>query len=101
VVVEQKAARGELAGAATPRCARLDPSASPSASLGASAKQGRLPRRLSPLGPYQSYAAAVWSLEVLFVQCESAIRNTGVPKKAIEKNRSLSTVPRKNGSPAA
>jgi hypothetical protein len=47
------------------------------------------------------YAAAMWSLDDLRIQPASAWRKTGVPKNAIEKNRSLSTVPRKNGSPAA
>src|SRR5579862_8725551 len=36
----------------------------------------------------------------LCIQRDNAVKNTGVPKNAIEKKRSLSTVPRKNGSPA-
>ena len=57
------------------------------------------PRR--PTLAARPYAAAMWSPDDLCIQPESACRNTGVPNIATEKNRSLSTVPRKNGSPAA
>jgi len=71
------------------RCASLD-SREPALSL---------PKGACPYVIYQ--AAAMWSPDDLCIHPARACRNTGVPNIAIEKNRSLSNVPRKNGSPAA